>query len=110
MLTNVFPEDFNKSDLEILFSKEDSILKFRIFDQDTEEGSIGLSKYINSLDAFKKILSQAVIFSVSKKPIFGVAKFEVQNYLERCRSLQTERGSYITKFEIPNDTIYTAIG
>ncbi|MDF0716992.1 hypothetical protein PY092_12590 [Muricauda sp. 334s03] len=102
------PSESNKEDLKILFSKENSILKYKIFDADSSDGTISFQKHIDSLDNFKKALSQAVIFTATNKPIFGDAKYEVESYLNRCRALQTEKGSYVTRLEIPNDTIYTA--
>lgn len=108
-LSQILPNDSNADDLSILFSKENSILRYRIFDNDNADGTISFQKHIDSLDIFKKILSQAVTFTSSSKPIFGDAKFEVESYLNRCRSLQTEKGSYVTKIEIPNDKIYSTI-
>ena len=108
-ITPLLKNEANQDDLNILFSREHSILKYRIFDADNKDGTISLQKHIESLDVFKKVLSQAVTFATTKKPIFGDAKFEVESYLNRCRSLQTEKGSYVTKIEIPNDDIYSTI-
>lgn len=108
-LDEMLHKENSVEDLKILFSKENSILKYRIFDADNSDGTIGFQKHIDSLDVFKKVLSQAVTFAVTEKPIFGEARFEVESYLNRCRALQTERGSYTTKIEIPNDTIFSAI-
>ena len=108
-LSEILPNDSNIDDLNILFSKENSILKYRIFDSDNYDGTISFQKHIDSLDIFKKVLSQAVTFATTSKPIFGDAKLEVESYLNRCRSLQTEKGSYVTKIEIPNDKIYSTI-
>ncbi|WP_448607181.1 hypothetical protein [Paenimyroides ceti] len=99
----------NEDDLRILFSKEHSILRYRIFDADNIDGTISFIKHIDSLDIFKKVLSQAVTFTTTSKPIFGNAKLEVESYLNQCRSLQTEKGSYVTKLEIPNIDIYSTI-
>jgi hypothetical protein len=101
-LKEILPEAPNNDDLKILFSRQNSILKLRVFDSDTLDGTIGLTKHIESLDSIKKILSQAVTFVVSNKPIFGEANFEVTNYLNNCRALQSEKGSYITKIEVPD--------
>ncbi|HRE75476.1 MAG TPA: hypothetical protein PK798_02965 [Flavobacteriales bacterium] len=108
-LSEMLPYDSNVDDLKILFSKEHSILRYRVFDSENKDGTISFQKHIDSLEGFKKVLSQAVTFVSTSKPIFGDAKFEVESYLNRCRSLQTEKGSYITKIEIPNDKIYSAI-
>ena len=106
-LSEILPNETHIEDLKIFFSKENSILKYRIFDADNLDGTISFQKHIESLEVFKKVLSQAVTFVSTNKPIFGEAKFEVESYLNRCRSLQTEKGSYVTKIEIPNDTIYS---
>ena len=108
-ISSLLKNETNADDLRILFSREHSILKYRIFDADNQDGTISFQKHIDSLDIFKKVLSQAVTFTTTNKPIFGEAKFEVESYLNRCRSLQTEKGSYITKIEIPNEDIYSAV-
>lgn len=108
-LSEMLPNDSNTDDLKILFSKEHSILRYRVFDSDNQDGTISFQKHIDSLEGFKRVLSQAVTFVSTAKPIFGEAKLEVESYLNICRSLQTEKGSYITKIEIPNDKIYSAI-
>lgn len=109
VLSDIYENEFVQDDLEILFSKDNSILKFRIFDKETNNGTINFPKYIGSLEAFKKILSQAVTFTITNKPIFGEAKDFVASYLDRCRSLQTEKGSFVTKFQVPNDEIYSTV-
>jgi hypothetical protein len=108
-LSGILFNDTNEDDLDVLFSKDDSVLKYRIFDAETLNGTIPFQKHLESLEAFKKVLSQAVTFKATNQPIFGAAKFEVDSYLNRCCSLQTEKGSYITKLSIPNGEIYSAI-
>ncbi|MDQ2178810.1 hypothetical protein [Marinifilum sp. D714] len=108
-LSNILSLDSNADDLSILFSKDDSILKYRIFDAETLDGTIPFQKHIESLEGFKKVLSQAVTFKTTNKPIFGTAKFEVNSYLNRCKALQTEKGSYVTKLSIPNSEIYSTV-
>lgn len=104
----VFKEN-SSDDFRILFSKDNSILKYRVFDNENLDGTISFQKHIDSLDSFKKVLSQTVTFVSTDKPIFANAKLEVEGYLSLCKALQTERGSFVSKFEIPNTTIYSAI-
>ncbi|NMM47930.1 hypothetical protein [Marinigracilibium pacificum] len=108
-LSSILFFDTKSDDLSILFSKDDSILKYRIFDAETLDGTIPFQKHLESLEGFKKVLSQAVTFEITKQPIFGAAKFEVDSYLNRCRALQTEKGSYVTKLSIPNGEIYSTV-
>lgn len=104
----VFNEN-SSDDFKILFSKDNSILKYRVFDHENQDGSISFQKHIDSLDSFKKVLSQTVTFVSTDKQIFANAKMEVEMYLSLCKTLQTERGSFVSKFEVPNTTIHTAI-
>lgn len=107
-LDQIIPFDSSSDDLNILFSKQNSILRYRVFDSDSVDGTISFKSHIESLDAFRKTLSQAVTFVTTNKPIFGDSVFEVETYLNKCRALQTEKGSYVTKIEIPNDKIYSS--
>lgn len=104
----VFNEN-SSDDFRILFSKDNSILKYRVFDNENQDGTISFQKHIDSLDSFKKVLSQTVTFISTEKQIFANAKMEVEIYLSLCKALQTEKGSFVSKFEVPNTTIYTAI-
>lgn len=104
----VFKEN-SSDDFRVLFSKDNSILKYRVFDNENIDGTISFQKHIDSLDSFKKVLSQTVTFVSTDKPIFANAKLEVEGYLGLCKALQTERGSFVSKFEIPNTIIYSAI-
>lgn len=96
-------------DIKLLFSKKSSIIKFRVYDNENLNGTIGFENYIESLEFLKKSLSQTVGFVVTKKHIFADAKTETEAYLKHCRTLQTEVGSFITKLEVPNEEIYTTV-
>lgn len=109
IIEEFYRDEMNVDDLRVFFSTDDSVFRFRIVDKDTKDGSIQFVRYIDSLEGIKKVLSQSVVFVSSQKPIFGNAKFEVESFLGRCRALQTQKGSFVTKLEVPNDDIYTAI-
>ena len=109
ILDDIYNDEYRFDDLRILFTQSDMIIKLRLFDHDTKDGTISFSKFLESLEAFKKILVQNVTFAVTRKQIFGHAKIESEKYLEECRSLQTEVGSYISKFQIPNKILYNLI-
>ncbi|AZB10942.1 hypothetical protein EG344_19940 [Chryseobacterium sp. G0162] len=103
------PFSKNDDDLRIIFSENKSIIKYRVFDNNNADGSISFVNYIDSLDIFKKMLSQSVSFVSTNKPIFADSKLESDLYLQNCRTLQTEKGSFITKIEVPNGELYTSI-
>lgn len=104
--TNLYPE-INSDELSILFSKNNSIIKYRIFDPENIDGSIGINKFIDSVESFKNVLYNTVNFTVNKRAIFGQTKSEANEYLKNCRVLQSEKGSYINRFEIPNKPLHT---
>lgn len=96
-------------ELKILFSEDKSIMKYRVFDYDNLDGSISFVNYIESLDIFKKMLSQTVSFVTTDKQIYANSKVESELYLEQCRTLQTEKGSFITKIGVPNGEFFTSV-
>lgn len=104
--TNIYPE-VNGEELHVLFSRNNSIIKYRIFDEDNSDGTIGINKFIDSVESFKNVLYNAVNFTVNKRPIFGQTKSEANEYLKNCRVMQSEKGSYVTRFEIPNKPLHT---
>lgn len=104
--TNIYPE-VNGDELNILFSRNNSIIKFRIFDEENTDGSIGINKFIDSIESFKSVLYNSVNFTVNKRAIFGQTKSEANEYLKNCRVLQSVKGSYVNRFEIPNKPLHT---
>lgn len=105
-LRSLDPE-FKSDELKILFNSNNSIIKYRIFDKDNENGTIAISKFIDSVEGFKNILFNAVNFTVNQKAIFGQTNSEANEFLRNCRVLQSEKGSYITKIEVPNKPLQT---
>jgi len=103
---NIYPE-INGDELKILFSRNNSIIKYRIFDEENADGTIGINKFIDSVESFKNVLYNAVNFTVNKKAIFGQTRTEANEYLKNCKVLQSEKGSYVNRFEIPNKPLHT---
>jgi hypothetical protein len=107
IIIDLYSSEYNLDDLTSFFISKSSILSFRIADEDTKNGSIKFERFSHSIDSFKKIFSQITTFVSSKKPIFGNADYEVESFLHHCRTLQTEKGSFVTKFEISPEPILT---
>jgi hypothetical protein len=103
---NIYPE-VNGDELKIFFSRNNSIIKYRIFDEENSDGTIGINKFIDSVESFKSVLYNAVNFTVNKRAIFGQTRSEANEYLKNCRVLQSEKGSYVNRFEIPNKPLHT---
>lgn len=102
VLEDIYDGRYTRADFETFFSTENNILGVRIIDKDTENGSIGLSRLKAAISSTHKIIKQSVIFAVSEVPIFGSAKNESRDFLSLCRAKQTQHGSYVVKFELPN--------
>lgn len=103
VLEDVYIRKYTHEDLLTFFSTDRSIFSLQIVDPDTKSGSIRLERLKNAFDNVFKSIKQAVVFVVSNKPIFGSAKNEVTQYLNFCRGKQTEFGSYIIKFDLPEN-------
>nr|WP_322625074.1 hypothetical protein [uncultured Flavobacterium sp.] len=103
---NIFP-DAPKDELELLFSENVSFIKYRIFDNDNEDGTISLNKYVKSIDTFKNVLEDAVSFTVNKKHIYCNTNKESSEYLRNCRVMQSVKGSFVNRFEVKSQALTT---
>lgn len=105
ILVDIYEDEFTEDDLAIIFSSRNSVLYFRIADSDTQKGSIKLSRVKLSVEGLYKILQQTVTFISTGNSIFGNAKKEVSQYINSCRYLQTQKGSFVTKIELPTISV-----
>lgn len=103
ILDDVYEDRYVTEDFKIFFISDNSIFSLQIIDRDTQFGSIRLERLKNAFNQVFQSIKQAVVFSVSNKPIFGNAKSEVPQYINICRGRQTEFGSFIVKFELPEN-------
>lgn len=104
ILVDLYGDVYAIEDFKTFFSTENNILGFQIIDRDTAEGSIQLSRLKGTIDSTYKVIKQSVIFAVSEVAIFGSAKSETKTFLSLCRGRQTQYGSYVVKFELPNNS------
>lgn len=101
VVSDLYNEEFTVNDLKTFFSTNETILSFRIADDDTKYGSIQLDRFSKAIDNLKIVFKQTVTFLISEKPIFGESKLSAEDYIKHCRALQTEHGSYVTKVQLP---------
>lgn len=101
IISDIYYNEYTEDDFNIIFSSPHSIFFFRIIDKDTQQGNIKLVRHNFTVDGIYKILQNTVTFISTHAQIFGNAKVEVDKYLESCRYLQTQKGSFITKIELP---------
>lgn len=103
ILDDVYGDKYTVEDFKTFFASDNSIFSLQIIDPDTKFGTIRLERLKNAFNQVFSSIKQAVVFSVSNQPIFGNAKYEVSQYINFCRGRQTEFGSYIVKFELPEN-------
>lgn len=92
----------NKEDLDLILGKEDTILKVRIYDGETNNGKIGFLRFEGIIERLKAILTDTVSFVIDKNVTSTRVPQEAYKYLNKCHFLQTEKGSFITNIQLPN--------
>lgn len=103
VVVDAYNGEFTEKDIATFFSSENTVLSFRLVDPDTQAGTILLSRLRKAYDLIEKTIKQATAFAVDAQPIFAEAKEEVRNYLNVCRGVPTMSGSFIVKFELPEN-------
>jgi len=89
-------------DLDIILEKENTVLKVRIYDEHTEEGKISLTRFEGLLEKIKTILSDTASFVIDRSVTSTRVPEEVSRYLNLCNFLQTEKGSFVAKIQLPS--------
>lgn len=109
VISEIYDGTISEEDLNIFFSSAETIMAFRIADDDTKYGSIQLERLSRAIENLKLVFKQTVTFLMSEKPIFGESKNIADNYIKNCRALQTDVGSYITKVQLPSIELQSII-
>jgi hypothetical protein len=91
-----------KDDLWIIVKKENTILKVTIYDEQTEEGKIALTRFEGLIERIKTILSDTASFVIDRSMTSTRVPEEVSRYLNLCNFLQTEKGSFVAKIQLPS--------
>jgi len=105
IVVDVYGDRFTNEDIKTFFQTENNVFAIRIAGTDTALGSLQLSRFRSAVNSFYQSLRQSVVYAVTQRPIFGQAKGEANSYLRICRSKQTAFGSYILKFELPENNL-----
>lgn len=89
-------------DLSVLIGKENSVLKVRIYDEQTLDGKIPLNRFEELVDKIRSILSDTASFVIDKSATSTRIPEEVARYLSLCNFMQTEKGSFVAKIQLPS--------
>jgi len=103
IIVDVYDSLYTANDLKEIFSNNSSIFSVRISDEDTNEGSISLRRIVSGLRSIEQIFIETMKFFISSKNIFSeVDNKTINDFANSCRALIPQKGSYITKIEVPN--------
>lgn len=106
-LLNIICEFYSLSpdDLDTILQKEDSILKVRIYDKQTEDGKMPLNRFEHLIENLKAILRDTASFVIHKNILGKQEPYEVSRYLNKCNFMQTEVGSFVAKIQLPSNEV-----
>ncbi len=103
----VISEIYDISELKLtnLFLQDGTILSFRFVDEETARGSLSLRHFEGFLEKFKKALLDIASATALKTPFVEEYALEAETYLNHCKYLQTEHGSFVTNIQLPSELI-----
>lgn len=94
--------EFSPSEISTLLARDARVLAARLIGENTNNGSISLRTFDKFINEAKRLLLDSAAFSLNKSPRIERIPIEAENFLEKCRFLQTARGSFIASFEVPD--------
>jgi hypothetical protein len=89
-------------DLNVVLRNENTVLKVRIYDDQTEQGRIPLIRFEELIEKIRFILSDTASFVIDKSVTSTRIPEEVSRYLNLCNFMQTEKGSFVAKIQLPS--------
>jgi len=94
--------EFPAGELISSFIKNSAIFSTQLIDESTVYGNVPFLKYEHHLQELKNLLLNNASFGVSGKHYVKDIPEEANTYLNLCSFLQTERGSFISKVQLPS--------
>lgn len=89
-------------DLHALLQAESTVLKVRIHDDKTKDGKISLMRFEEVVESIRMILRDTASFVIDRNVTSTRVPEEVSRYLNLCNFLQTEKGSFVAKIQLPS--------
>lgn len=93
--------EINIDELIVIIKEENSILSLRIHDEDTDDGKISFHRFDELVEGLKDLLIDAAAFVIDPGIQLKNKASEAERYLNYCKFLQTEKGSFVAKVELP---------
>jgi len=94
--------DLTFDDLNVILKNENTVLKVRVYDDQTEQGKMPLKRFEELIEKIKFILSDTASFVIDKSVTSTRVPEEVSKYLNLCNFMQTEKGSFVAKIQLPS--------
>ncbi|WP_343636332.1 hypothetical protein [Fluviicola sp.] len=92
-------------DLNVIFQKQNTVLKVRVYDDNTSEGNISLNRFEELIERIRTILSDTASFVIDRSVTSTRIPEEVARYLNLCSFMQTEKGSFVAKIQLPSEEL-----
>lgn len=94
--------DLTMDDLNVVLKNENTVLKVRVYDEQTEQGRIPLTRFEELVERIRFILSDTASFVIDRSVTSTRVPEEVNRYLNLCNFMQTEKGSFVAKIQLPS--------
>jgi hypothetical protein len=78
------------------------VLKVRVYDDQTQEGRMPLTRFEELVQKIRNILSDTASFVIDRSVTSIRVPEEVSRYLNLCNFMQTEKGSFVAKIQLPS--------
>ncbi|WP_294238549.1 hypothetical protein [Chryseobacterium sp. sg2396] len=97
--------DISVDEIEVIIEEDNAVFSIRIYDDLTNDGKIGFNRFEELIDGIKDLLIDAATFAITPNILTKNKPAEAFRYLNYCKFLQTEVGSFIARIELPSDKI-----
>ena len=95
----------SETKLTNLLLQDGTILSFRFADDKTVNGDLSFRHFEGFLEKLKKTFLDIASSTALKTPFIEEYTLEAETYLNNCRYLQTEHGSFVTNIQLPSELI-----
>ncbi len=101
-ISSIYNEDIDE--LYSLIIEDKPVLSFHIISDEIKSIHPNIPYFSNLMTNSKEVLKEVANFSIIKKPhYFDGAEEEAERYLNYCNFFKNDKGSLITKIQLPNN-------
>jgi hypothetical protein len=91
--------------IEPVIESANAVLTIKISSEATADGTMSFGGLSGMLHELRNLILNTTAFASDQEPVVDRVPNEAYAYLERCRFLQTTRGSFSASVELPTDSI-----